>query len=729
MTLAEIRDLSFGYGKDRILDGIDLKFDRPGLCCILGPNGVGKTTLVKCVCRLLEPDSGSILLDGEDIRTMGRRDLAKKVAFVPNSESSVFAMTVSEAVLMGRHPRSGWAVTDGDMAAVEDAMDKLGLSEYADRRIDEISAGQLQRVMIARGLAQEPEILILDEPTSNLDIKYQMEVMRFLRRYTREKDITVLMVCHDLNVAAAYADRVILMDDGRIFADGTAPEVLTESNVRAVYGVRSAVTADGGVPHVILLPETDDLPEPKPYREKKEETPNRDKPVRTSRTAAAVAVAVLLLGGVFLGIFASGGDDDGSSLLGAAIDDETLNSSGSRLWVFGNADLDDRLDGNDVAYLENVLAGTAEENILCDTNCDGKVNGDDLAHLKKIVSAMTDGSETDVYYVDSYGRAAKVSWPVKSIAIGYCSGMYAADLAGLMGKVALVDSSIKDYWMDFCGIPSDTGSYGDTDYPNYEVMIREKIDVYVPGYCSAEADGISASALEPAGIDVMFMNTCDNSGVDVANTYIDRSLTMFAFLLQGDMDNVYAYLEWYDGLFGKISGYAPAEKAAMVMARNCSTYNGGTYSITGYNNTNNIHAEWANIYAVGQHSPSLGRNYNNLPAESVLGVIKTCGYDTVYYVDNEHDGTRGQYRLDECVAADRENIKDPSADIRYLGIAREVGNSPLYIIEMAFYQNVMYGNSAEIGSYTDLFAYYFEHFSSFSSVPDITRFFYDGGGA
>ena len=111
MTTVKVEDLVFGYGDRHILKGVDIVFDRPGLSCILGPNGVGKTTLVKCICKLLEPVSGRVLVDGEDVRTMRHRDLAKKVAFVPNSESSVFAMTVSEAVLMGRHPRSGWSVT------------------------------------------------------------------------------------------------------------------------------------------------------------------------------------------------------------------------------------------------------------------------------------------------------------------------------------------------------------------------------------------------------------------------------------------------------------------------------------------------------------------------------------------------------------------------------------------------------------------------------------------
>ena len=136
-------------------------------------------------------------------------------------------------------------------------METMDLHELSSRDIRELSAGQMQRVMIARGLAQEPDVLILDEPTSNLDVRYQMDVMRFLKRYARENDVIVMMVCHDLNITAAYADRVLLMYGGGIYADGTASEVITEENISAVYDVRSKVLDMDGIPHVVLLPEVD----------------------------------------------------------------------------------------------------------------------------------------------------------------------------------------------------------------------------------------------------------------------------------------------------------------------------------------------------------------------------------------------------------------------------------------------------------------------------------------
>ena len=164
-------------------------------------------------------------------------------------------MSVAEAILIGRHPRAGWTTSEKDIEVVDETIRLLGLEEYSDRDIRELSAGQLQRVLIARGLVQEPEILILDEPTSNLDVRYQMDVMRFLKDYAREKGILVLMVCHDLNITAAYADRVVLMHNGGIFADGKASDVLTEENIETVYRVKARVMEIEGTYHIALLPE------------------------------------------------------------------------------------------------------------------------------------------------------------------------------------------------------------------------------------------------------------------------------------------------------------------------------------------------------------------------------------------------------------------------------------------------------------------------------------------
>lgn len=255
MTEVRFDNVTFGYGDEPVFENVSIDFDGSGLVCILGPNGVGKTTLVKCINKLLKPKSGTVYVNGTDVQTMGLAELARVMAFVPNSSSSVFSMSVAEAILIGRHPRAGWTTSEKDIEIVDEMAELLGLEEYSDRDIRELSAGQLQRVMIARGLVQEPDILILDEPTSNLDVRYQMDVMKFLKDYARDKGILILMVCHDLNITAAYADRVVLMHGGGVFADGKASDVLTEENIETVYRVKAKVMDVDGTYHIALLPQ------------------------------------------------------------------------------------------------------------------------------------------------------------------------------------------------------------------------------------------------------------------------------------------------------------------------------------------------------------------------------------------------------------------------------------------------------------------------------------------
>jgi len=250
-------DMSFGYDEKMILEHIDLEISEPGLLCILGPNGVGKTTIVKCINKLLKPKAGHVYLNGRDVSTMSLLEIAQILAFVPNSQQTVFSMTVPEAILMGRHPRAGWSTSERDIKVVDAAIDLMGLQEFSQRDIRQLSAGQTQRVLIARGLVQEPNVLILDEPTSNLDVKYQMDVMRFLKAYARDRQIIVIMVCHDLNITAAYADRVVLMYGRGVYADGTAEEVLTAENIKNVYKVDAEVSVRNGIPQVHLIPEYD----------------------------------------------------------------------------------------------------------------------------------------------------------------------------------------------------------------------------------------------------------------------------------------------------------------------------------------------------------------------------------------------------------------------------------------------------------------------------------------
>ena len=250
-----LEDLTFGYDEKMILENVNLEINKPGLVCILGPNGVGKTTIVKNMNKLLKPKGGHVYIDDRDLAEMSHLDVARIMAFVPNSSNSVFSMSVGEFILMGRHPRAGYTTSQHDIEVVDSAIEILGLQEFADRDVRQLSAGQTQRVLIARGLVQEPEVLILDEPTSNLDVKYQMDVMKFLKAYARDRKIAVIMVCHDLNITAAYADRVILLFGKGVFADGTAAEVLTAENIKTVYNVNAEVSYREGVPQIHLIPE------------------------------------------------------------------------------------------------------------------------------------------------------------------------------------------------------------------------------------------------------------------------------------------------------------------------------------------------------------------------------------------------------------------------------------------------------------------------------------------
>lgn len=254
LTELVVENLDFKYGTKQILYDVSVRFDKPELVCILGPNGVGKTTIAKTLNKLYEPAAGEVYLDGEKVSKMSRADIAKKIAYVPNSVSSAFSMKVLESILLGRAPISGYNTSQRDLDVVEEVIGLLDLDDLCDRDINQLSAGQAQRVTIARGLVQEPKVLILDEPTSNLDVRYQMEIMRFLKNYAHDKGIIVIMVCHDLNITAAYADRVILMHKGKIYADGTIQEVITEDNLKTVYRIDTKVIQVDGYTHIVLNP-------------------------------------------------------------------------------------------------------------------------------------------------------------------------------------------------------------------------------------------------------------------------------------------------------------------------------------------------------------------------------------------------------------------------------------------------------------------------------------------
>lgn len=248
----KINDLKFSYSSVPVLKNITFDLTGAKFVSIMGPNGVGKSTLIHCINKILTPTEGTVMLDNHDVTEIPIKEMAKIVGYVPYSANDTFPLTVVDTVLMGRHPYSKWNTLDHDLDIVYDTLSRLGISHLAMRSFNELSAGQHQKVMLARGLVQEPKVLLLDEPTSNLDVRHQLDVTKMLRDLSREKDILVIMISHDINIAAKYSDEVIMMEGGTIYAVGTPKEVITEDNLREVYGVESVVIEDMGMPHVIL---------------------------------------------------------------------------------------------------------------------------------------------------------------------------------------------------------------------------------------------------------------------------------------------------------------------------------------------------------------------------------------------------------------------------------------------------------------------------------------------
>lgn len=249
-----VRNLSVGYAGRAVLRALSLDL-RPGeFLSLAGPNGVGKTTLLRTLGGSLAPLAGSALLDGADLSSLSRRELASKVARVAQSARADWPFTVAEAVSLGRYPRLGWfgRLGSGDRREVEKALARTSLSELSDRLVTELSGGELQLVMIARALAQEPAILLLDEPVSSLDVKHQVQVLQLLRDLAAE-GITVVASLHDLNLASLYADRIALFADGRLLAAGTPTEILREDLIGEAFGIPVLIGSYPGGPDIPLV--------------------------------------------------------------------------------------------------------------------------------------------------------------------------------------------------------------------------------------------------------------------------------------------------------------------------------------------------------------------------------------------------------------------------------------------------------------------------------------------
>ncbi|HNZ05308.1 MAG TPA: ABC transporter ATP-binding protein [Methanothrix soehngenii] len=252
MVNITIKSLTFGYNGSMILDDLNLVVEDSEVLGLVGPNGSGKTTLIKCIDKILKP-KGSILIDGRDIDTVSRTDLAKRLGYVPQSSSTPLATTVFDTVLMGRRPHISWRVSDSDLDKVADILGLLHLEYLAMRDFSQLSGGQKQKVLIARALAQEPEVLLLDEPTSSLDMKHQLEVMETISSLVKEKKISAVMALHDLNLASMFVDKLAILKGGKIYAAGEPIDLLNAKNIRDVYGVEAVVMNNLDRPYIVPL--------------------------------------------------------------------------------------------------------------------------------------------------------------------------------------------------------------------------------------------------------------------------------------------------------------------------------------------------------------------------------------------------------------------------------------------------------------------------------------------
>jgi iron complex transport system ATP-binding protein len=249
------RGVTLSYGGPPVIEGLDLQLHAGGVTAVIGPNGCGKSTLLRALGRLMAPDAGGVLLDGERIERMRTRDVAKALGLLPQSPQAPDGLTVADLVARGRHPHQTWyrQWSPGDDEAIADALARTGMAEHADRPLQQLSGGQRQRAWISMALAQGTELLLLDEPITYLDLAHQVEVLELVRGMNADGGVTVVMVLHDLNLAARYADRLIAMRDGTVLADGPPAEVLTEDRVAEVFGLRSRIVPDpvAGTPMVV----------------------------------------------------------------------------------------------------------------------------------------------------------------------------------------------------------------------------------------------------------------------------------------------------------------------------------------------------------------------------------------------------------------------------------------------------------------------------------------------
>ena len=251
----EVRDLSFSYGKNKVLKGISFTIEGGKITTIMGANGCGKSTLFNLMTKNLYPRKGNIFLHGRNIQNLGLKDFAKRVSIVHQYNSSADDITVERLVSFGRtpHMKMMQGRSDEDEKLIEWAMEVTNVEKYRDREVSRLSGGQRQRVWLAMALAQNTKILFLDEPTTYLDIRYQIEILELVKKLNEEYGITIIMVLHDINQAIHFSDRIIGLKDGQVAAQGSPAEVVTPECIRTLYGISLGVTIIEGKKFVLTV--------------------------------------------------------------------------------------------------------------------------------------------------------------------------------------------------------------------------------------------------------------------------------------------------------------------------------------------------------------------------------------------------------------------------------------------------------------------------------------------
>ena len=257
-AILEAMAVSFHYGRrgPEVLEGVSLSVPRGAIVGLLGPNGSGKTTLLRLLAGTLTPVRGRVAIDGTDVGALSRRDLARRIAIVPQETHSAFDFTALEIVLMGRYPHLSAFELEGidDIAIARDALAATGTAALESRQFVSLSGGEKQRVVIASALAQASDVLLLDEPTASLDLGYQLDIAMLLVRLNRERGATLVVSTHDLNLAATLCSELVLLKSGRVMASGPARDVLTSARIRALYGVDADVVMHPRAGHLTVVP-------------------------------------------------------------------------------------------------------------------------------------------------------------------------------------------------------------------------------------------------------------------------------------------------------------------------------------------------------------------------------------------------------------------------------------------------------------------------------------------